>query len=134
MDKTKAVIGPSIVIKGELIGKEDLAIEGRVEGNIRLSDNELLVGQKARIDATLEAKIVRVEGEVRGDILASERVELAPGSQVSGDIVSPRIAIADGARFKGSVDMDRSKGGSSTKKPAAQPVGTASRPSGSSAT
>lgn len=133
MDKTKAVIGPSIEIKGELIGKEDLAIEGRVEGNIRLSDNELLVGQKARIDATLEAKIVRVEGEVRGDIMASERVELAPGSKVSGDIVSPRIAIADGARFKGSVDMDRSKGGGSAKKPVAQPVGAASRPSGSGA-
>ena len=133
MEKTKAVIGPSIQIKGELIGKEDLAIEGRVEGIIRLSEHELLIGQKARIEATLEAKIIRVEGEVRGDIMASERVELAPGSSVSGDIVSPRIAIADGARFKGSVDMDRSKNAGGSKKPSTQPVGSGSRPSGPSA-
>lgn len=109
MDSTKAIIGPSIQIKGELIGKEDLVIEGKVEGVIRLIEHHLTIGSKAKIQATLEAKAIRVEGEVTGDVIAGERVELLAGSTVKGDIVSPRISIADGAKFKGSVDMDHSK-------------------------
>ncbi|MDQ7006892.1 MAG: polymer-forming cytoskeletal protein [Acidobacteriota bacterium] len=109
MDTTKAIIGPSIQIKGELIGKEDLVIEGHVEGVVRLLDHHLTIGSKAKIEATLEAKAIRIEGSVIGDVVAGERVELMAGSSVKGDIASPRISIADGARFKGSVDMDRSK-------------------------
>ncbi len=133
MEKTRATIGPSIQIKGELIGKEDLAIEGRVEGQIKLSDNELVIGQKARIDATLEAKTIRVEGEVKGDLIATDRVELANGSTVTGDIISPRIAIADGARFKGSVDMDRSRASSSPARPAHAAMGGEKKPTGTPA-
>ncbi len=111
MESGKAVIGPSIQIKGELIGREDLVVEGSVDGSVRLKENQLTIGAKAKIAATLEARTITVQGEVKGDLVASERVELAAGSAVIGDIVSPRISIADGARFKGNVDMDRSKSG-----------------------
>ncbi len=111
METRKAIIGPSIQVKGELIGKEDLVIEGKVEGVVRLRDHHLVIGKTAVIEATLEAKSIRIEGTVRGDVVAGERVELASGSTLTGDIVAPRISIADGARFKGSVDMDRSGAG-----------------------
>lgn len=107
MEGRSATIGPSIHVKGELLGNEDLVIEGRVEGIVRLRDHHLTVGKSATILATIEAKSIRVEGNVQGDVQATERVELAAGSTVSGDITSPRVSIADGARFKGSVDMDK---------------------------
>jgi cytoskeletal protein CcmA (bactofilin family) len=118
VEKQRAVIGPSIQVKGELIGDEDLVIEGRVEGVVRLQDQHLIIGKSAQIDATLEAKSIRIEGNVNGDVMANERVELAAGSTLTGDIVSPRMMIADGARFKGSVDMDKAKPGASSAQPA----------------
>ncbi len=133
--ESKAVIGPSIQVKGELIGDEDLVIEGKVEGVVRLKQHHLVIGKSAEIDATLEAKSIRIEGTVRGDVVASERVELAGGSTLLGDITAPRMMIADGARFKGSVDMDRSTASPtpSTTSPAAgrsQPERKGSHPGG----
>ena len=106
IQQRKAILGPSIHVKGEVIGNEDLVVEGRVEGTVRLREHHLTVGKSAEVQATLEAKSIRVEGTVHGDIQAGERVELATGSTVVGDITAPRIVISDGARFKGSVDMD----------------------------
>jgi len=128
METRKAIIGPSIQVKGELIGKEDLVIEGKVEGVVRLRDHHLVIGKTAVIEATLEAKSIRIEGTVRGDVMAGERVELATGSTLTGDIVAPRISIADGARFKGSVDMDRSGTGKAEQAGKKSPVTT--RPPG----
>jgi cytoskeletal protein CcmA (bactofilin family) len=107
LETRKAIIGPSIHIKGELIGNEDLVIEGRVEGVVRLRDHHLTIGKSAHIQATVEAKSIRIEGTVNGDVIAGERLEVANGGTLNGDIISPRIAIADGARFKGSVDMEK---------------------------
>lgn len=122
-NQRKAILGPSIQVKGELIGNEDLVIEGRVEGVVRLREHHLTIGKSAQVQATLEAKAIRVEGNVNGDVQAGERVELAAGSTVVGDITAPRIIISDGARFKGSVDMDRpqSAGGA---KPGGGPTAT----------
>jgi cytoskeletal protein CcmA (bactofilin family) len=131
----RAIIGPSIQVKGELIGREDLVIEGYVEGVVRLKDHHLTVGETADLKATLEAKAIRIEGKVDGDIIAGERVELASGSTVLGDIKSPRISIADGARFKGSVDMEQSGGskGAEPQKAAAKPTQEpAAKPAGES--
>ena len=133
VETSKAVIGPSIQVKGELIGDEDLVIEGKVEGVVRLKDHHLVVGKSAQIDATLEAKSIRIEGTVRGDVLATERVELANDSTLTGDIVAPRMMIADGARFKGSVDMDRGSSksaGDAVKKPGATTPGSPAKPAG----
>ena len=107
-------IGKSVVIKGELSGSEDLTIEGQVEGKIELKDHLLTIGPNARIKAQVFAKTVIVLGEVNGNVSASEKVEIRDGGSVDGDIVSPRVAIAEGAHFRGSVDMQKKAGSAST--------------------
>ncbi len=103
-------IGKSVVIKGELNGSEDLTIEGQVEGKIELKDHVLTIGPNGKIKAQVFAKALIVLGEVNGNVTASEKVEIRDGGSVDGDIVSPRVAIAEGAHFRGSVDMQRKSG------------------------
>ena len=100
-------IGKSVVIKGELNGSEDLTIEGQVEGKIELKDHVLTIGPNGKIKAQVFAKAVIVLGEVNGNITASEKVDIRDGGSVDGDMISPRVAIAEGAHFRGSVDMQR---------------------------
>ncbi|MDA1184398.1 MAG: polymer-forming cytoskeletal protein [Acidobacteria bacterium] len=107
-------VGKSVVIKGELNGSEDLTIEGQVEGKIELKDHVLTIGSNGKINAQVFAKALIVLGEVNGNISASDKVEIRDGGSVDGDIVSPRVAIAEGAHFRGSVDMQR-KGESPSK-------------------
>ena len=98
-------IGKSVVIKGELNGSEDLTIEGHVEGRIELRDHVLTIGPNGKIKAELFAKAVVVLGEVIGNVSASERVDIRENGSVEGDITAPRVAIAEGAHFRGSIDM-----------------------------
>ena len=114
-------IGKSVVIKGELNGSEDLTIEGQVEGKIELKDHALTIGPNGKIKAQVFAKSVIVLGEVNGNVTASEKVDIRDGGSVDGDIISPRVAIAEGAHFRGSVDMQR-KGGQPAQKPQVQAV------------
>jgi cytoskeletal protein CcmA (bactofilin family) len=100
-------IGKSVVIKGELNGSEDLTIEGHIEGKIELKDNVLTIGPNGKIKAQVFAKSVIVLGTVNGNITASDKVDIRDGGSVDGDVVSPRVAIAEGARFHGSVDMQQ---------------------------
>lgn len=101
-----ASIGQSIQIKGELTGNEDLAIEGMVEGKIVLKDHHLVIGATGKVMAEIHAKSIVITGEVQGNIVAGERLEIRDTGRLRGDIVTPRLVIVDGARFKGSVDMD----------------------------
>jgi cytoskeletal protein CcmA (bactofilin family) len=101
----QTVIGSSIVIDGEISGDEDLVVQGTVKGKISLKES-LVVEGSGVIEADIETASVDVAGRVTGNIVASERVELKANCKVVGDIRSPRILIADGALFKGSVDMD----------------------------
>jgi cytoskeletal protein CcmA (bactofilin family) len=120
-------IGKSVVIKGELNGSEDLTIEGQVEGKIELKDHVLTIGPNGKIKAQVFAKAVIVLGEVNGNVTASEKVDIRDGGSVDGDIIAPRVAIAEGAHFRGSVDMQR-KGGQpakETQKAASQPASQA---------
>ena len=105
MEKDIVNIGKSVVIKGELNGSEDLTIEGHVEGKIELRDHVLTIGPNGKIKAELFAKSVVVLGEVIGNVSASEKVDIRENGSVEGDITSPRVAIAEGAHFRGSVDM-----------------------------
>jgi cytoskeletal protein CcmA (bactofilin family) len=98
-------IGKSVVIKGELNGSEDLTIEGHVEGKIELRDHVLTIGPNGKIKAELFAKAVVVLGEVKGNVTATEKVDIRENGSVEGDITAPRVAIAEGAHFRGSVDM-----------------------------
>ena len=107
MERDIVNIGKSVVIKGELNGSEDLTVEGHVEGKIELRDHVLTIGPNGKIRAQVFAKAVIVLGEVNGNITATERVDIRDGGSVDGDIVSPRVAIAEGAHFRGSVDMQR---------------------------
>jgi cytoskeletal protein CcmA (bactofilin family) len=111
-------IGKSVIIKGDLSGSEDLTIEGQVEGKIELRQNVLTIGPNGKIKATIFAKAVVVQGDVQGDITASERVDIRDNGSVDGDLSAPRIAIADGAHFRGSIDMQRQGGKVETSKPA----------------
>jgi len=98
-------IGKSVVIKGELSGSEDLTIEGQVEGKIELRQNLLTIGPNAKIKAQVFAKTVVVEGHVQGNITAGERIDIKDKGVVEGNLAAPRVSIADGAQFRGSVDM-----------------------------
>ncbi|HTL00678.1 MAG TPA: polymer-forming cytoskeletal protein [Vicinamibacterales bacterium] len=98
-------IGKSVVIKGELNGSEDLTIEGHVEGKIDLRDHVLTIGPNGKIKAQLNAKAIVVLGEVIGNVTATEKVDIRENGSVDGDITAPRVAIAEGAHFRGSVDM-----------------------------
>lgn len=118
-------IGKSVVIKGELSGSEDLTIEGNVDGRIDLRENVLTIGPNGKIKAEVFAKAVIVLGEVTGNVTASEKVDIRDNGSVDGDIASPRVAIAEGAHFRGSVDMQRggtAKPGQTAAKPAATPA------------
>ncbi|MEO8482910.1 MAG: polymer-forming cytoskeletal protein [Acidobacteriota bacterium] len=118
-------IGKSVVIKGDLSGSEDLTIEGQVEGKIELRQNILTIGANGKIKASIFAKAVVVQGEVIGDITASERVDIRDAGSVDGDLSAPRIAIADGAHFRGSIDMQRQGG---AKAPDVKPTATDTKP------
>jgi cytoskeletal protein CcmA (bactofilin family) len=99
------IIGSSIVIDGEIIGDEDLVIQGTVKGKVALRET-LVISPTAIVDADIETQNVEVSGQVTGNIMASNMVELKSQCRVIGDIKAPRIRIGDGASFKGNVDMD----------------------------
>ncbi len=99
-----AWVGKSILFRGDLIGLEDMAIDGRVEGTIELRDNNLTIGPDAHIQADIVAKVVTVHGTVVGTITATEAVHIRETGSVEGNITSPRLAMADGAVVKGQVN------------------------------
>ena len=111
------MIGPSIIIKGEVSGEEDLLIQGRVEGSVHMSNNEVAVGESGQVSADIHAKVAKVDGEVNGDITANEKVVISKSGNVRGNIVAPRVTLEDGAIFKGSIDMDPA-GSAAYSKPA----------------
>jgi cytoskeletal protein CcmA (bactofilin family) len=115
-------IGKSVVIKGELSGSEDLTIEGQVDGKIELRENVLTIGPNARIKAQVFAKSVVVLGKVNGNVSATEKIDIREHGSVEGDIVAPRVAIADGAYFRGSIDMQRSGKPAEARKDEAKPA------------
>ena len=131
-------IGKSVVIKGELNGSEDLTVEGHVEGKIELKDHVLTIGPNGKIKAQVFAKAVIVLGEVNGNVTATEKVDIRDGGSVDGDIISPRVAIAEGAHFRGTVDMQRT--GKPSEKPenkpaaATPPATAATTPAGTTTT
>ena len=113
-------IGKSVIIKGELSGSEDLTIEGQVEGKIELRQNVLTIGPNGKIKAQVFAKSIIVQGEVHGNVTATERVDIRDNGSVDGDLSAPRVAIADGAHFRGAIDMQR-QGVKADGKPEAKP-------------
>ena len=106
----RITFGASVQLKGDLSSSEDLKIDGRLDGKIFLKDNKLTIGEKGRIKADILAKEVVVAGDLLGNITASDRVEVATTGTMQGDIIAPRVVLADGAQFRGSIDMDPRSG------------------------
>lgn len=107
-DNTSARIGKTIVICGEVKGKEDLIVDGRVEGTVSLAESRLTIGPNADVAADLSARDVLVLGRVQGNVVATGRVELRAGCNLQGDIRALRLAIEDNAVFRGKVDLTQS--------------------------
>lgn len=108
-------LGANLTFEGTLTGTEYVLVEGTVRGKIAVS-SELRVGPKARVEATVHARNVSVEGRVKGDISADERIELIATADVEGNLKAPKIVVAEGAKFRGSVDMGSSKPAESVEK------------------
>jgi len=126
----QATIGKSLVVKGEVSGSESLYIDGKVEGAINLPGNRVTVGRNGQVAANITAREVVVLGKVRGNITASDRVDIRSEGSLTGDVAAARIAIEDGAYFKGGIDIRKpgdskatggSSSGSSSSAPAATP-------------
>jgi len=100
-----AHIGKSVCIKGELSGSEDIYVDGQVDGTIQLSGNSLTIGPNGRVHANVTAKNVTVSGSLDGNIQSSERSEFRKTAVVNGDVQSKRIAIEEGAFFKGKLEI-----------------------------
>jgi len=128
----RAVIGASIRLTGELAGGEDLLVEGRIDGSIELAQHALTVGAKGRIAGSAHARAIHVEGEVEGNLAADELLVLRKSARVQGDLVAPRVVIEDGARFKGSIDMESKRIAAAPPPPASasgpRPIPTSETP------
>ncbi len=104
--KERTIIGPSISIKGTLSGKEDMIIQGRVEGKIDLKKNNITVDKSGSIKGDIYGKSITIEGEVEGDLFGEKRIVLQPSGVVRGDMRSPAVHLEEGAKFKGNIDME----------------------------
>lgn len=101
-----AVIGPGIHINGDISGDENLIIEGKVDGKIKLGAHQVSVGHGGQVNADITAKVIKIDGAVKGDLIGTEKVVISRSGNVHGNIVAPRMTLEDGAIFKGSIDMD----------------------------
>lgn len=110
LGRDRAVIGPSVEVKGSLSGDEDLLIEGRVEGKIELVQHTVTIGTSGSIKADVKGRNIIVMGEVQGDLFGAEQIVLRQSSTVRGNLVAPRVSLEDGANFKGSIDMTSKPG------------------------
>ncbi len=117
-----AVIGPRIKINGDVSGEENLVIEGQVEGSVNLKEYRVDVGNSGTVKANITAKVVKVDGTVQGDIEASEMATISRTGNVRGNIKAPRMTLEDGAKFKGSIDMDPGEAPKPAAKPASKPA------------
>jgi cytoskeletal protein CcmA (bactofilin family) len=120
-----AVLGATIRVKGDISGEENLLIEGNIEGSVSLASHELTIGKTGKVHANITARTIRIDGEVNGDIIGKEKVLVSSTSNIKGTIVTPKMMLEEGARFKGTIDIDPShanSSGSSFKTPTDKPA------------
>lgn len=106
----QAVLGPSISIKGNVSGDEDVLIEGQIDGEISFGQNTVTIGTKGRIKADIHCKVVYVEGQVTGNLYGDEKVVVRQSGRVEGNAVAPRVVLEEGANFRGNIDMQPRSG------------------------
>jgi cytoskeletal protein CcmA (bactofilin family) len=103
---TKAEIGSKIIFKGEITGEEDLVIQGSVEGTVTLNGYKLTIGENGKVRANVLAKNIVIAGNIEGDLIADDQVSITRTSHVKGSVTASRVTLEDGAKFRGSIDMD----------------------------
>lgn len=128
-----ATLGPSIVVKGSLSGGEDMIVRGTVEGEITLRKHNVTVAEGGRVKADIRGKSISVEGQVIGNLYGEEQVVVRQSGQVEGNLTAPRVTLENGAKFRGSVDMQPHSGEEAPSEPKKRPgstpsVGTANAP------
>ena len=106
----QATIGKGLTIKGEINGSESLYIDGKVEGSVNLPGNRVTVGRNGQVAASITAREIVVLGKVRGNVTATDRVDIRAEGSLSGDVAAARISIEDGAFFKGGIDIRKPEG------------------------
>jgi cytoskeletal protein CcmA (bactofilin family) len=117
-----ATIGPSITIRGDVTGNEDLVIQGQIEGTVTLKQHNVVVGPEGKVRAGIHGRSVTVEGDVVGDLQGDEQVILKASATVEGNIQAPRVTLEDGAKFRGGIDMGESAKSGSVHTPPAKPA------------
>src|SRR5579872_6381154 len=120
-----AILGKSVILKGQIYGREDVTIDGEVEGTVELQEHRLTVGPTGKVVATIKAREIVVLGTVQGNIETREKIEIRKDAKVIGDIRTARIVIEDGAYFKGSIDIVRAEAPKPAAVPKPQPVASA---------
>ncbi len=100
------LIGPSISIKGEITGEDDLTVQGQVEGTIDLKKNHVTIGKTGRIKADVNGRSITIEGEVEGNLLGEKKIVLRPSGRVRGDMRAPAINLEEGAKLEGNIAME----------------------------
>ena len=103
---TLAMIGSSIHIKGDVTSEESLVIQGQVEGTVTLKQHNLIIGQEGKVNATVYGQTITIEGTLKGDVFGDERVIIKKTGDIRGNISAPQVSMEEGAKFKGSMDMD----------------------------
>jgi cytoskeletal protein CcmA (bactofilin family) len=133
--RERAVIGPSISIQGDLSGEEDLTILGKVKGKVDVKSNSVTIGETGHVKADVYGKLIIVEGQVEGNLYGGDQIVLRSSGNVQGNLTAPRVALEDGAQFKGAIDMEPKRqggAGSRPSKPEDRPSSSGSTGSGSS--
>ena len=120
----QATIGKGLVIKGEISGSESLFIDGKVEGTVNLPGNRVTVGRNGQVAANITSREIVVLGKVRGNVVATDRVDIRSEGALTGDVTAARISIEDGAFFKGGIDIRKpdAKAGAPAAAEPAKPV------------
>jgi cytoskeletal protein CcmA (bactofilin family) len=121
--RNTATIGKAVKINGQIFTKEDLYVDGDVEGTIESHDNKVTIGPNGRVQAGIRAREVVILGQVQGNVDASDKVDIRKDAKLVGDITTSRISIEDGALFKGSIDIKKAE-----PKPAAAPAPAVTAP------
>jgi len=122
--REQAIIGSSLVVKGDVSGDEDLVIQGNVEGKVVLRNNSITVGKNGQVKADLYGKTISVEGTVHGNLFGDDKIIVRQSGTVHGNLQAPRVTLEDGAKFKGAIDMEsrpesKSSSGGATPTPGA---------------
>jgi cytoskeletal protein CcmA (bactofilin family) len=123
----QAVLGKSVIVKGQIFSREDLTIDGEVEGTVELQEHRLTVGPNGKVVASVKAREIVVLGTIHGNVETTDKIDIRKEAKLVGDIKTARIVIEDGAYFKGNIDIVRAE----APRPAApkpQPVATAPAP------